>query len=516
MLPVLTREQSQAFDRHVIQVLGVPSVLLMENAGRGAAELVIRHTPPGSRVVVVAGSGNNGGDGFVVARRLGVLGRDVKVALVSGRDDLSGDARCMFDAWVASGGVVTEHSLTEGRAELGRLLESADVLVDALFGTGLSRDVTGPLAALISDMNESRAERISLDLPSGLCANTGRHLGSAVRAHRTIAFAAAKPGHLTPRGVPWVGEVEVVDIGVPGPVVGAEGVIAGVIEAEDIRRWVSLRPRATHKGAAGRVVVVAGSPGKVGAALLASRGALRMGAGLVTIASSAYVTAALDGRVVEVMTHALRSGHERSDLDRATSDADAVVLGPGFGLDDEARKLSLDLVMEHPGLVVVDADALTHLTLHLPELRRAGGPRILTPHPGEMARLLGSDTADVEGDRFGALERAVDTTHAVVVLKGAYSLVGAPGRPVLVNPTGGPVMATAGAGDVLAGAIAALGALGGDPQQAAASAVFVHGRAGEQWGRARGADRGMLASELADALPGALATLLAAVPATAE
>jgi len=497
----------RAVDRHAIDVCGVPSLMLMENAGRGAAELVAaRLAERDGPVRVVTGAGNNGGDGFVVARRLRVLGKDVSVLVTAGRDKLKGDALANHDAWVGIGGPTV--NIREADLDLlSRELLAAAIVVDAVFGTGLDREVTGFYAAVIERMNSAPGVRVAIDIPSGLDANTGRPLGVAVRAMETVTFAHPKLGLWTSVGAEHAGRVTVVDIGVPADLVDRVGHSARILEASDVASWVIPRPLATHKGSAGRVVVVAGSAGKTGAALLSARGALRAGAGLVTICTFPDAADALDRRVLEEMTSRIDPANVEGSLDRVLADADAVAVGPGIGLGAEARRAVDHVVLRFSRIKVVDADALTHFAGRLTELRGANGPVILTPHPGEMARLLGGATADVEGDRFGAVERAVSLSGAVVLLKGARTLMGAPGEKPVVNPSGTPALATAGSGDVLSGMMAALAVAVGDPFRAACAAAYVHGAAGQAWVRAHGADRGLLAHEIADAVPAALAGL---------
>jgi NAD(P)H-hydrate epimerase len=505
MLSVLSRHQMRAFDLHAT-ACSVPSLVLMENAGRGATEHVIRKLTlhPGP-VLVVCGPGNNGGDGFVVARLLLARGHEVRVALVADSARLAGDARANHAAWVGIGGgvvAIAESALPRLDQELSR----ATVVVDALLGTGLDREVTGLFRAVIERLTVSPALCVSLDIPSGLDANTGCPLGAAVRADETVTFAHLKLGLVTSIGAEHAGSVHVLDIGVPAlgeHLVGS----ARVLEASDVRSWLSPRRVAMHKGAAGRVGVVAGSPGKTGAALLVARGALRAGAGTVTLVALPETADALDLRVLEEMTACIDPEHVTRSLDEHLSSADAVVIGPGLGLHARARTIVDHVLSNHTGIVVADADALTLFGGRLSELARAKGRLVLTPHPGEMGRLLGISTADVERDRFGAVERAVSESRAVVLLKGVRTLVGAPGELPFVNPTGTPALATGGSGDVLAGILGALAAGLGDPVRAACAAAYLHGLSGERWAAAHGADRGLLAHEIADGLPGAFAAV---------
>ncbi|HVU04051.1 MAG TPA: NAD(P)H-hydrate dehydratase [Polyangiaceae bacterium] len=506
MQPILSREQIRDFDRHAIEVCSVPSLLLMENAGRGAAELVhARLADHPGRVFVVCGPGNNGGDGFVVARLLAARGADVRVALVASPARLSGDAKTNHAAWVGVGGDV----LVVGEADLERLeeeLSRAAILVDALFGTGLDRPVSGHFASVIDRVNRAPAWRIALDVPSGMDANTGGAQGAIVRADETVTFAHLKLGLATSAGAERAGPTTVVDIGVPS-LAAQVGSSARFLEAPDVASWIGERPLATHKGAAGRVVIVGGSAGKTGAALLSARGSLRAGAGLVTIAAFPDTARLLDARVLEEMTARIDEQAIEASLDGILDAADAVVVGPGMGLDARARTVAEHVVLRHEGTLVVDADGLSHFSGRLAEMSGAKGKLILTPHPGELGRLLGITAAEVEADRFGAVRTAVAQSGAVVLLKGARTVVGSPDGLPVVNSTGSPVLATAGSGDVLSGVLGALAAALGDPVRAACAAACIHGLAGESWEKRSGVDRGLVAHEIADEIPGVLAGL---------
>jgi NAD(P)H-hydrate epimerase len=509
MLPVLSAEQMRAFDRRATEVLGVPSLELMENAGSGATEgiqrLLAGSDEASPRVVVVAGAGNNGGDGFVVARRLTVAGARVKTFLGLPASKLSGDALTNHRALVDMGAAVTE--LSNDTEPLVAALAQADMVVDALFGTGLDREITGFLASVIGVINAAPSTccKVALDLPSGLHADSGRVLGVAVQADYTFTFAHPKLGLCTPRGSALAGHVEVCDIVQPTDP-SATGISAEIVEAADISRQLSRRANTVHKSSAGRVLVVAGSPGKLGAALLSARGAQRAGAGLVTIATSPATADALDHRVLEIMTARIEPASPEAALPHLLAPADALVVGPGLGLDAAARRLVEAVVFGYEGPKVVDADAISHFAGRAGELSRARNV-VLTPHAGELGRLLGIPYEQVEDDRFAAVARAVELTSAVVLLKGRFSIVGAPGVVPLVNPTGGPVLATGGSGDVLSGIIAALSCELG-LRAAASVGAYVHGAAGDAWAKARDTDRGLLAHELADELPRTLGELL--------
>ncbi len=509
MKPVLSREQMRAFDRHAIESCHVPGLILMENAGRGAADTIERIVPTsmgGQRsVVFVCGSGNNGGDGFVTARHLLCRGWRVQVFLIGETEQVTGEARINLDAFIDLGGALVAQSASEDLHELMSAMAHCQVIVDAIFGTGLSRSIEAPLAHVVHAINAAAARKVALDIPSGLDADTGAALGAAVVADDTVTFAHLKTGLLTPDGARLAGTVHLVDIGVPGSLVHFTGHVAEVLDEAQVTRWLPSRWADIYKHAAGAVLVIAGSPGKTGAAALVARGALRCGAGLCTVATWASSVSAIERHLPELMVQPLDMTSPLPGVDTALRQARVVAIGPGFGLDGAARSVVEHVVLGWNGVKVVDADAITHFSARPEALRAAVGTLILTPHSGEMARLLGRPPEEIQRDRFGAIREAVERTGAIVVLKGARTLVGGP-KGLFVNTTGNPALATAGSGDVLTGIVAAL-ACGCEPQAAAAAGVFLHGRVADEWVGRHGADRGMLASEIADLTPDVLAVL---------
>lgn len=491
MLPIVTREQSRELDRSLIEDSGIPSLVLMENAGRGAVDVLLRRFEHVTKLVVVCGVGNNGGDGFVVARRWLTMGYPCTVCLTGRAERLSGDARAQYLAYVGVGGKV----VTTDAAAFDQALGECDVIVDAIFGTGLSRPVQGVEADVVERINASAKRVLSLDLPSGLDANTGNVLGTCVRADVTVTFGCGKRGCFTFGATPYVGDVEVVDIGAPLPIGSLEGRLAFPIRLSDVQRALAAESPVGHKGQAGHVLVVAGTPGTLGAARLSAHGAFRAGAGVVTIATQPEAATELNDGAWEVMVRAV--GPAYSDglsawVDKATS----VVFGPGLGVSTVTGDWLEGLLSHFRGVVVVDADGLTTLAQRPDIAQRNVAQLILTPHPGEAGRLLGCPAAEVEADRFGAAQALSEKWGATVVLKGAPSLV-ADARATYVAPRGHACLSTAGSGDVLAGVIAALGA-----QLPALSAarigVWLHARAGERLGASQFAARGLLARELAD------------------
>ncbi len=505
MTPLYTREAARSLDRHAIASLGLSSAVLMENAGAGAtAALVARFPERLARVCVVGGPGQNGGDAWVVARHLFLRGLHPSCFCIATAEKVRGDARTNLDALCALGVPVTFIASEAALPALDAALRDATLCVDGLYGTGLDRPVAGLPAEVVARLNAAAAPTVALDLPSGIDADSGAVLGVAVRAALTVTFAAHKLGLHQHPGVDCAGEVFVAPIGAPVPV----DVPAQCVDRRDVASLVPVRAADAHKGTAGHVVLFAGSSGHTGAAVLAGLGAIRGGAGLVTLAPRPEARAAIDAKILELMSVALPAEAEAAFVAALAlcTGKRAAVVGPGFGAGDGlARRLALSL----PLPCVLDADALTALEGRLSALRDVAAPRVLTPHPAEAARLLGTSVAAVQGDRYGAAGALVAESGHVVVLKGARTVVAAPGGALRVCAEGTPALGVGGTGDVLAGVIAAQLATRADVSliDAVAAAVVLHALAGTLAARA---DRGLLAHEVADALPDALRVARAA------
>jgi hydroxyethylthiazole kinase-like uncharacterized protein yjeF len=504
MLPVLSRTQIREFDAHAISKCHVPSLLLMENAGAGATDVLAREVLSGAvrgvRAVIVSGTGNNGGDGLVVARHLAVRGASPVVFLAGDAKKMSPDAAANLEAWRGVGGEVRELQSGARLTSLTQAIEGASVVVDALFGTGLDRPIEGWFAEVIAAVNRATAPRFALDVPSGLDADTGAALGTAVEAQATATFAHHKLGLLTPNGARLAGNVHVVGLGVPAALVGHVGSSAQLLEKGDVARWFGQRTPGAYKTSVGHVLVIAGSPGKVGAPQLVARGSMRAGAGLTTIATWPESAKTIESHLLEVMTARIDRTDTGASIDAMLKDKNAVVVGPGLGLDDDARLVVEYVLATWRGPIVVDADALT-MFAGRPTVFMAAKNAILTPHPGELGRLLDRSAAQVEGDRFRASRELVAATGAVVVLKGAHTIIASPDGRLAVTPIACPALATAGSGDLLGGIIGAF-ACSLPAFEAACTGVMLHALAGEAWSLAHdGADRGLLASEIGDMLP---------------
>ncbi len=468
--------QVRAMDRYAIETLGIPGQVLMQRAGAAAFEGLRRHWPDARRIAVVCGGGNNGGDGYVVARQALDAGIEVKAFALSPPQQLPGDALLAFQAYRAAGGAVV--------GEVPETIDTFDVVVDAMLGTGLDREVSGGYAQAIAAVNAFSGGVLAVDIPSGLHADTGAILGWAVEADATVSFIGLKQGLFTGEGPACCGKVWYADLAVP------EAVPAGGEPSAYLcfqyRNLLSPRRRTAHKGHFGHVLVVGGDAGFTGAARMAAEAAVRVGAGLTSVATRSVHASQLNAMRPEIMSHGVEAGTDLTPLlERAT----VVAIGPGLGQSSWARNL-LQAVWNTDLPLIVDADAL-NLLAQSPTSR---GNWILTPHPGEAARLLGCTSREVQRDRFAAGAALVARYGGVCVLKGAGTLVQAAGRAPWVCSLGNPGMASGGMGDVLTGILAGLVAQGLALPEAAWMGVSLHAAAADA--AASEGERGLLASDL--------------------
>ncbi len=514
MLKVVTGEQMQALDRRTIMEAGIPSRVLMERAGAGVASS-IEHCfgpPSGKRVTVLCGKGNNGGDGFVVARLLHRRRAKVRVVVLASPSDLSKDAAAMYRNFVRTAGPSAVRQCG-APSDIGGLLRESDVVVDALLGTGLSSDISGRMADTIQHINSSGRPVVAVDLPSGIHADTGRILGHAVRATHTITFGLPKLGLYLNQGIDCAGRVTIADIGIPPSFVDAVDSRVFLITRSFVRSAIPARRPSSHKGTFGHVGIIAGSIGKTGAAAMAAQAALRVGVGLVTVAVPSSVNDILESKVLEVMTAPMPETKARTlsrgALDRLTtflSSRTAAAIGPGLSTHPETVELVQALIKQLILPSVLDADALNALAGKASLLTECKIPPILTPHPGEMARLEPDATAQsVNADRLGTAVRFARERGVYLVLKGARTVVARPDGQVAICPTGNPGMATAGTGDVLTGMTAGLLAQGLSQWEAACVGTYLHGEAGDLAADALGT-AGMIASDVISHIPHALKT----------
>jgi NAD(P)H-hydrate epimerase len=512
MIRVVTASEMRELDSRAVAECGIPSLLLMENAGAETVRELLDAFPnaAGSGVLVLCGRGNNGGDGFVIARRLLGRGVSVRTILLARRDEIRGDARVNLDILEKLGAAPVEVGADGGLSVVQDAIESADLVVDALLGTGAQGPARGSVADTIDCVNRSGRPVVSVDIPSGLGADQPDVPGLAVRAVLTVTFALPKRSLVLFPAAAHAGAVRVVDIGIPRRLWEDAPPGVGLLEAADVAPAFPVRPAAAHKGTFGHVLVVAGSAGKTGAAALAALGALRVGAGLVTLAVPASLQDILEAKLTETMTVAVPETEART-IARDALDAlldlargkDAVAIGPGLGMHPSTHALVRELVARLPVPVVVDADGINALAGADDCLRRAAGPRVLTPHPGECSRLVGLPADAVLRDRIPLVQRTAADLRATLVLKTARTLVGHPTGGVAVVPTGNPGMGTGGAGDVLTGLIAGMIARGVEPLLAARAGAYVHGLAGDLAAEHLGQEA-MIAGDLLEWLPEAI------------
>jgi NAD(P)H-hydrate epimerase len=501
-MKLVTAEEMRTLDRLTIERYGTPGHVLMERAGRGAAQVARRCFPrltaKGRRVVIVAGKGNNGGDGLVIGRWLRRAGVRTEVVLLGRAAELSGDAKRMLDAY-ARGRAAIREFVDGGLGALQKTLESADLVVDAIFGTGLDKPVGGLHGEVIELINASGVPVFAVDIPSGLNADTGVPMGTAIQAEATATFGFAKLGQALYPGARYCGQLAVVDIGIAPQAVAAHPPHAALLAAADAARLVPVRQTDAHKGDAGHVLVIAGSFGKTGAAQLAARAAARVGSGLVTVVAPASLYPIYAAAALEQMTEALPDddGHIRFDdarLGELLAGKTAVVVGPGLGTGDGAEQTVRWLLANAALPMVVDADAINVLARDPAPVRAARARPVLTPHPGEMSRLLGVETAAVQSDRAGVARRFATEQRCTLVLKGARSVIAADSGQLWINPTGNPGMASGGMGDVLSGILGGLLAQGLPPAEAACLGVYLHGAVADRV--ARDGEVGLVASEI--------------------
>jgi len=468
-------------DRRAALQPGLRDGVLMDRAGSAAYRLLRERFPRARRIAVVCGPGNNGGDGYVVARLAREAGLTVEVLVPANPDRLSGDARQAFERWHATDGLATHSDFSR--------LTACDVIVDALFGIGLERPLDEKWKLAVDAMNASRMPVMALDMPSGLHADTGRVLGVSVRANVTISFIGLKPGLFTGCGREYSGVIHFDDLGVPAEVLRGLQPVAHRITESSLRGLLTPRSQHAHKGDAGRVLVIGGQPGMPGAVRLAGEAAYRAGAGLVRLATHPDHAAMIGATRPELIAQGVANG---LSLSGQAGGASAVAVGPGIGLDAWGRELTL-AAFELEAPLVVDADALRHLATH----PRQHDNWVLTPHPGEAAALLDVTVEDVQFDRLRIAKAISKRFGGVCVLKGSGTIIADAGSSaVWLCDRGGPGLATAGTGDVLTGVIVSLLAQGLSPVDAARLGVWAHAVSGDLVSQA--GERGVVASDLLD------------------
>jgi NAD(P)H-hydrate epimerase len=519
MRPLLTSEEMRSVDRVAIEDLGVPSLDLMEAAGRGVAEAMASHFGDlkDRRILVVCGKGNNGGDGFVAARNLKERGARPLVVALGGPEELSRDARVNAERWGASGGATRYLSREEDVAAFTDQPPEVDMAVDAILGTGAKGAPRGSVALGIRGLQSLDKPIVAIDIPSGIDADNGAVPGEAVMADLTVTLGFPKRGHYLYPARTHAGALETADIGIPQEAVLGVDIAAFLIEAHDAAGFLPRWAPDAHKGSRGRLLVIGGSVGLTGAPTLAAQTAARAGAGLVTVGVAESLNDILEVKLTEAMTLPLPEGRGRwlstkalqairhFDQGRLT----AMVVGPGLSRNEEALQVARGVVADSTCPVVLDADGLYAYKGNVQALSRdlTGGPLVLTPHLGEAEWLMGKPAEEIGADRVNLAGEWAQKLGQVLVLKGAPTVIGSPEGETFVNPTGGPALATGGTGDVLAGLIGGFLAQGLPPLHAAIAGVYLHGFAADLIGERR-SRYGLVASDLIEVLPEAMAELL--------
>ncbi len=516
---LVTAKEMREMDRRTIEAFGLPGQVLMENAGRIATDIFLKKFPDArqKRVGIVAGSGNNGGDGFVIARYLAQKGIQPAVYLLSETKRVKGDAAINFKLLDAAGIKPIELADPAAFAQHVSQMRQVNLWIDAILGTGLKSDVRGHYCRVIDFMNDTGVPIFSVDIPSGLDSDTGQVCGTSARSEATATFGFAKPGHVLFPGARYTGDLEIVDIGIPPHIVKEVAPRQAMITREHVASSILPRPPDAHKGRTGHLLVIAGSPGKTGAAAMTAISAMRAGAGLVTLGVPCSLNPVVEPQALEAMT-ALLPESATGALDESAfetilslcADKACLAIGPGLGTAPTTEKLVIKIVESCPVSLVIDADALNCLAQNPEIFKRAGASVVITPHPGEMARLTHQTPAEIQADRIAAARGFAQSFGVIVVLKGAGTVVATPDGHAAVNPTGNPGMASGGMGDVLTGMIAGLVTQGYEPAEAAQIGVFMHGAAADALAQDQG-PVGFLASDVMAALPGEFQRLM--VPA---
>ena len=527
-MKVVTAAEMRQIDQETIEGIGIPGIVLMETAGSAIIRAIDQHYPTSQRIGIVVGKGNNGGDGLVIARQLAHAGRDVHLFLVSPPESFTGEAEINLQIAKNLGLQIAEiltdaklgYDFFRERSTSLNHIASCELLVDAIFGTGLRGTVRDPIATVINAINSLATPILSVDLPSGLDADMGHPLGTCVRADRTVTIGLPKRGLLVHPGAEFAGKLEVVDIGFPEQVIDAQGIKVNWTTTAQASQWVPPRPTASHKGTYGRVLVVAGSTGMTGAAALASEAALRVGAGLVTLATPKHLNPILEGLLPEVMTlplpetdaGSLSVSATSAILEFAEKTKSVLAIGPGLSQHPDTVALVHQLVHENREQelgrrMVVDADGLNALSQAPEIISSLDREAILTPHPGEMSRLTNTSVPSLEADRIRTAQQFASEHNLTLVFKGAPTVAGLPNGDVWINSTGNPGMATGGMGDVLTGIIAGLMAQGHSSETAAVLGVYLHGLAGDIAAEALGM-HGLIASDVLKTVPQAISSLI--------
>jgi len=511
-LKAVTAAEMREIDQKAASDYGLSGIVLMENAGLKVAQAVVERlgSVKGRTVTIFTGKGNNGGDGLVAARHLFNMGAEVKVLMLSSLDKVVGDARTNLEIWQKIGQKVYTITEKDDFNAVRLFLVKTDIIVDAVYGTGFKGKVRDYVGRIIESVNASGKPVISVDIPSGLNADNGSVSGPCIAADQTITFGLPKIGLLVEPGASLAGELRVVDISLPGVLLDDNHIKYNLTDGSMVGRWLPFRGNSSHKGNYGRILIISGSRGLAGAACLTAEAAARSGAGLVTLGVPDAVYIPVAAKLTEVMVTPLpdtESGTlSRDALPKIRSlmeNVDVLALGPGLSVNPETVEVIREISAHAHIPAVIDADGLNALAGNPEILKQVKQPIVLTPHPGEMARLAGVTTRSVQQGRLNLARSLASAWKVVLVLKGAGTITADPEENIYINPTGNPGMATGGSGDVLTGIIAGLMAQGVEAAWAAAAGVYLHGLAGDLAAKEKGM-MGLIAGDILDVLPMAL------------
>ena len=500
-MKILTPERMAKYDEYAIKTWGIPSTVLMENAGRNAYRLMReRYLEDKQRIVIFCGRGNNGGDGFVIGRYAREGGFIVKVFLLCKKKDLKGDAALNMRLYKSIGGEIVE--VDDDFGPVKTAIQHAHVIVDAIFGTGLSKAVEGKEKAVIEEINHSGRPVIAVDIPSGIDGKTGRALGAAIKATHTFTFAYPKLGQVLYPGAYHTGKLTVIDISIPSFVADKLGFDGHVVDGEMLRPLFAERTPWAHKGTYGHAAVIAGSPGKTGAAHMASLAALKVGAGLVTLLIPQTLNPIMEAKLTEVMTYPVEDKgtgfftlSAYDGVKEFVQDKDVVVMGPGLSQNPETMEMVRRLYAEVDKPFVIDADGINAFQGHMDLIKKAKRKVVFTPHPGELGRLMGLSPKEINDDRIGVGRRFVEETGINLVLKGAGTVAFGSDGQFFVNPTGNPALAKGGSGDILTGFIGGFASQGHSLLDASLLGTYLHGYLADTWVE-HNTDMDLLASDL--------------------
>lgn len=508
-MKVVTPGQMNMIDSISIQKIGIPGIVLMENAALQVLKEIIKDLGDvrNKTIAVFAGKGNNGGDGFALARHLFNRGTNVKVFAVPGKKEIKGDAKLNLDIVERIGVSVVEVNEKTKLDEVRMELLSVDMIVDGIFGTGLKGPVEGLVKDIIDMINSSGRKVIAIDIPSGIRGETGTILGTCVKADKTVTFGLPKVGMLLHPGCENIGEMVVADIGIPAKVIDEMSIKTNVIDAGDVSNLIPERASAGNKGEYGKILLVTGSTGMTGAGRLAGEAALRTGAGLVYLGVPASLVPVYESGIIESVTVPLDdkgtgtlSRESAVQILERMKNANVAAIGPGLSVGDDIVSVIRDIIDGSTIPLVLDADALNAVSRDITMLKGLKVQAVLTPHPGEMARLTGKNIKDIQQSRIETAITFAAQWNVIVVLKGARTVIAQPDGTVFINVTGNPGMATGGTGDVLTGIIAGLIGQGLKSFDAAVAGVFLHGFTGDTVAKIMG-ERGLIASDMVKELP---------------